>query len=392
MHLVHVFPSFQLGGSQRRFAALANHFGERYRHTIISLDGCRDALSLLEPHAPQTLLPGPPKSGLVSTLFKARKVLRALKPDALVTYNWGAMEWAAAGVLSGLRHIHIEDGFGPEEAKGQIRRRVLFRRIVLNFKSTVVLPSQTLVDIAAGIWRIAPQRITYIPNGIPCVRFRQAASGAPVFRGHGPVIGTVATLRKEKALDRLILAFQDVLGTQPARLVIVGDGPERSALEELVCAAGLSRCVTFTGSLSQPEKAVAAFDVFALSSDTEQMPLSVLEAMAAGLPVAATDVGDVRAMVAAENHPFITRKDAGALSSALGALLEDPKLRRRVGAENRAKAEREYDEAAMFLRYEQIFSGHAGNAPTQSPNAASLQDPRAWASSPAAKVSVTGRQ
>jgi glycosyltransferase involved in cell wall biosynthesis len=303
----------------------------------------------------------PPKTGFVTTITNARAVLRAHRPHVLVTYNWGAIEWAAANWSPLAPHIHIEDGFGPEEATRQLRRRVLFRRHVLNRRhSTVVLPSRTLLRLATDVWRLPPARTLYIPNGIPCERFRRPAGTiTETFRGTGPVIGTVATLRKEKALDRLIEAFAQVLAKQPARLVIVGDGPERVGLENLVAQKNLRHAVTFTGGLSQPETAVAGFDVFALSSDTEQMPLSVLEAMAAGQPIASTDVGDVAAMVASENAPFIVPKDTSRLADALSQLIAESDLGRRIGAANQARAVAEFDEARMFATYDSLFNRRA---------------------------------
>jgi len=359
MHLVHVFPSFQMGGSQRRFAALANHFGGRYRHTIISLDKCEEAVALLHPQVDHREFPAPPKAKLAPTLLRAHRILSALSPDLLITYNWGAIEWAAANLACPVRHIHIEDGFGPEEANTQLRRRVLLRRLVLNLHSTLVLPSHTLVAMATKVWSIAPARIMYVPNGIPCARFSSKADPktAGSFRGDGPIIGTVATLRKEKAIDRLIHTFREIGKSQPARLVIVGDGPERGALESLVAASDLTDSVTFTGNLSQPETVVGAFDVFAVSSDTEQMPLSVLEAMAAGLPIVSTDVGDIGVMVAEENRPFIVERTMPALARAMRHLLGDDTLRQRIGRANRDRATLEFDEGTMFAAYDRIFSG-----------------------------------
>jgi len=87
------------------------------------------------------------------------------------------------------------------------------------------------------------------------------------------------------------------------------------------------------------------------------MPLAVLEAMASGLAVAATDVGDVADMLAAENRRFVVEQDAPALAGALAALLADPALRATLGAANRARAERDYAEAAMLLAYAALFGG-----------------------------------
>ena len=353
--ILHVFSTFKVGGPQRRFAAMANHFGSRYRHRVIALDDRTEAQTLLKTAC--LVQPAPfRRSNPVSDMIRAQKFLRKLKPDLLVTYNWGAMEWAAANLIAGMRHIHIEDGFGPEEAERQLPRRVWFRRAVLNRRSTLVLPSQTLVNIATKIWHIQSKRIVYVPNGVPCARFQIAHETALTFPGSGPVIGTVAALRREKALGRLIEAFTLLRTKRAARLVIVGDGPEKASLEQLTYARGVQESVFFTGPLERPERAVAGFDIFALSSDTEQMPLSVLEAMAAGLPVAGTNVGDMRHIVAEDNHPFIVPRDVLALAGSMRELVDDADARVKVGAANRARALREFDEAVMFAAYDRLFA------------------------------------
>ena len=100
-------------------------------------------------------------------------------------------------------------------------------------------------------------------------------------------------------------------------------------------------------------------DIFALSSDTEQMPLSLLEAMASALPVAATDVGDVRHMLAPDNATaeLVTQRDDAALAMAIGRLAEDAALRARLGQANRARAEAEFDQRRMFDAYAALFDG-----------------------------------
>ena len=148
----------------------------------------------------------------------------------------------------------------------------------------------------------------------------------------------------------------------PANLVIVGDGPERGALEALAGTLGLGARVTFTGHVAEPQRLYRDFDIFALSSDTEQMPMTVLEAMAAALPVAATDVGDIKDMLAAGNRDFITPLDDAALAGALVSLLRQPALRHAIGAANRARAEHDYDQETMFRAWRALFdgAGHRG--------------------------------
>ena len=348
--LLHVFSTFAVGGPQRRFAQLVNALsGERYRHRLIATDGCLDAQALVRAPLEVREL-AIDKGRPLSNLLRFHAVLREERPDLLVTYNWGAVEWAFVNrLLRVAPHLHVEDGFGPEEAHGQLPRRVRFRRIALA-RSQVVVPSMTLQRIALEVWRLDPGRVRLIPNGIDCARY--AAPRAP---HDGPlVVGTVATLRREKNIGRLMEAFRGLEGR--ARLVVAGDGPERAALEARARELGVA--VEFTGYVERPEEALAGFDVFALSSDTEQMPLSVVEAMAAGLPVASVAVGDVVQMVAEENRPFMAPRDDGAaLGRAITALLDDPSARARIGAANQARAQALYDEATMVAAYDALWRG-----------------------------------
>lgn len=351
--VAHVFPSFAVGGAQVCFAAIANHFGPAFRHIVVSLDGdlacrerLRDDLDVTFPDA------GATKNAMLANALRFHGKLRAWRPDVLVTCNWGAIEFALANLLPVARHLHVVDGFGPEERAAQIPRRVLIRRLALGH-SPVVLPSRTLVTIARDTWKLPPRVIRHVPNGIDLGRFAAAAQGTQ--RGGGtPVIGTVAALRPEKNVARLVRAVAAVPG---CRLVIVGDGPERPALEALAATLGIADRVSFVGHQAETPDFYARFDLFALSSDTEQMPLSVIEAMASGLPIAATDVGDVRPMLAAENAPFVTALDDAALAAAIRALVADAALRRRLGAANLRKARRDFDQAAMFAAYDALWRG-----------------------------------
>ncbi len=348
--LLHVFPSFAAGGAQMRFVALANHFGSAFRHAIIALDGDLSCGNRLMPEiavcypAVQTV-PG----RLPGRLRRARAVLARINPDMLITSNWGAIEWAIANLVPRARHIHTEDGFGVEERDRQLPRRILARRLALR-RSAVVLPSRTLLRIARDIWRLPQSQLHYIPNGIDLTRF---APGPTRLRTTPPIVGCVAALRAEKNLARLLHAAHRAMANRPFRIVIAGDGPQRPAIRAL--AADLSLDAEFLGEVADPASLYRTFDLFALSSDTEQMPLSVLEAMASGLAVAATDVGDIAGMVAAENRPFVTGRDDAALASSLAALIGSPEARAAIGSANRRRAERDFDQLLMFRRYQELF-------------------------------------
>jgi glycosyltransferase involved in cell wall biosynthesis len=354
--LLSVFATFGVGGPQVRFAAVANRFANHYRHMIVAMDGVTTARERLSPDLDISF---PAVENCKGATLRNRRNFRAAlwkwRPDVLVTSNWGSLEWAMANFPPVCQHIHTEDGFGPEEQHAQLRRRVLTRRLVLA-RSTVVVPSRNLERIATDVWGLSPRRVIYIPNGIGLTRFTGAPNVSRVSRDE-LVIGAVAGLRPEKNFGRLLHAVRAVAAEFPVQLTLVGDGPERPALERLAADLDISERVQFIGHIADPAPLYQTFDLFALSSDTEQMPISVIEAMAAGLAVAGTDVGDVRTMLAAQNAPFIGPIDTGALARSLITLLGDAELRRRVGAANRARAVRDYDQENMFEAYRALFDG-----------------------------------
>ena len=174
--LLHVFATFAVGGPQVRFAAIANRYGRRWRHAIVAMDGNTDCRERLSPELdvvfPDT---GVRKGDTLGNVRRFRALLSELRPAVLVTSNWGTIEWAMANVVPVAPHVHIEDGFGPEERATQIRRRVWTRRLVLR-RSTVVVPSRVLWRIATGVWRLDGRRVRYVPNGIDLARFAPRAA------------------------------------------------------------------------------------------------------------------------------------------------------------------------------------------------------------------------
>jgi glycosyltransferase involved in cell wall biosynthesis len=365
--LLHVFSTFAVGGPQTRFATIAGRLGRKYRHLIVSMSGRTEAAELLPADVDYALVPivNTPKNPLANAWRFGRR-LAELRPDQLVTYNWGALEWAIGNRFGPrLPHIHIEDGFGPDETAARFRRRVWLRRVGLRRTKLIVVPSRNLERIATNEWGFPLRRVRYLPNGVDTDRF-----GAPVPEAERAfvkkpgelVVGTCAALRPEKNLARLVRAFA-ACGPQDARLVICGDGAERENLEAAARANDVAAKVLFTGYLARPETALADFDIFAMSSDTEQMPYGLLEAMSSGLPVAATDVGDIRTMVAEENRPFVVNAaDEAALTGALRNLLQDQPLRARLGAANRARARAEFSIKAMVAAYDRLFGDLSGKA------------------------------
>ena len=281
-----------------RTARLARALGSDFQHSIVAMDGHTEARSLLPRDVDHTLLPAPPKAGTLRTVRSMRRILHDVRPDLVLTYNWGAIETVMAVRTSkGPPVIHHEDGFLPDEVEAFKRRRMWTRRVVLA-GVPVVVPSHTLQTIATERWRLNPARVHWIPNGIRVDDF-PAADGNPARRDElgipteALVVGSVGHLRGEKNPVRLIEALALVACERPVHLLMLGDGPERRAVEQAIERLDLTGRVHLVGHRESPQADYRSMDAFALSSDTEQMPVALLEAMACGLPVVATAVGDV---------------------------------------------------------------------------------------------------
>ena len=365
--ILHLHSSFGTGGKELRCVTLINAFGGDAEHIIISADpAAMGAAKLIDPAisvaypADFPLLQGRPTP---PRLYRLAQAMRGY--DLVLTYNWGAMDAALAHSLFASRLclpplVHHEDGFNEDERERLKRRRNWARRIGLVSAGTVIVPSRTLERIALTKWHIPVARIQQIPNAIDVGAFtdlpRPDAIPGLVKQDGQKWVGTMAGLRKVKDLPYMVSAFAAL--PEEWQLVIVGEGEEKGAIRERAEALGIADRVHLPGFVADPASCVGLFDIFALSSHSEQFPISMLEAMAAGVPVASPAVGDVLDMVSDENRPLVLPR--AHLQSVLCQLAADPQMRALLGEANRRKAAAEFDSTRMISRYRAIYFGAMG--------------------------------
>jgi glycosyltransferase involved in cell wall biosynthesis len=367
VHILHLHSSFSLGGKEARAVRLMNAFGDAARHTVVS--GMPDQLdaraSIAKGVRYEIAQDAPPLTGRPS-VGRYEALARYMRRfDLVLSYNWGAIDGVMARRVfpkGAPPLIHHEDGFNADEASGLKIERNLYRRLALGAAHALVVPSQVLEAIALDTWKQPPARVHRIANGIATQAYvqkpdRRAIPGF-VPNAKEVVIGALAGLRAVKDLPLLVRACGGLAGR--FRLVIVGEGPEREAILAAARAMAIEDRVVLAGFLDRPHRFVGAFDIMALSSKSEQFPISVVEGMAAGLPIVSTPVGDVARMVSPENAPFVTGSDEVLLRDALQMLVNDADLRARVGAANQAKARAEFDEAVMLARYRALYADAIG--------------------------------
>jgi L-malate glycosyltransferase len=364
LRILHCHSTFSLGGKEARAVRLMNAFGGVARHTILS--AVPDALGAREAIDKEIRVEFPDNAPSLEgkpSFARYRQMAGYMQRfDLILTYNWGAMD---AVMTRRMFYkdvpplVHHEDGFNADESEGLKAKRNWFRRLGLPAAHALVVPSQTLEQIALNVWKQPRERVHRISNGIAVAAYgrgtKSAIPGLTKQRGD-VIIGTLAGLRAVKNLPMLVRAVAAIPG---ARLVIVGEGPDRDAIISEANRVGFAHRLVLPGFMPDPYRYIGHFDIFALSSHSEQFPISLVEAMAAGLPVAATDVGDVRNMVASENERFVVRGEI-ALRDALRVLVSDPALRQALGRANRAKALADYGEAAMIASYAELYEAAVG--------------------------------
>jgi len=285
------------------------------------------------------------------------RLLRRRPVDIVHAHMFGSNVW---GTLLG-RLLRTPVVIAHEHTwsyQGQPLRRLIDRELIARLASVFVAVSHETRQRMIETEGIDPSRIRVIHNGIAPL----AATGKNVRSELGlpsgaPVIGTVAVLRAQKALQVLLEATATLRSRLPGlQLLVVGDGPERAALERRAGELGLDGGVRFLGTRTDVPDVLRALDVAVVSSDYEGLPLSVLEYMAAGLPVVATRVGGVPEVVEhGTTGLLVERRDPAALAGAVLSLLRDPERRARMGLAGRERQRRAFSIEAFVGRVESLY-------------------------------------
>jgi glycosyltransferase involved in cell wall biosynthesis len=286
--------------------------------------------------------------------------LAELKPDVVHCHQVGALFYTAPAARRAQVPVVVHTEHGKHYA-ARLRTRWLGRLASRHVDRFFCVSS----DIAGEVREcriINPRKISVLPNGIDLRRFERPAN-APIRGGLGipddaPVIGTVGRLSEVKRQDVLLHAFAKVRETSSAaHLLLVGDGPLLSDLRQLAQKLEIAPFVHFAGYQPEPEKFLAIMDIFALTSRSEGMPLSVLEAWAAGLPVVASAVGGLPEMIdSAEAGVLFPPGDVDALVSNLTSLLLDEPARKMMGERGRSVAHELYSASRMAAEYHRHYT------------------------------------
>lgn len=363
MKILHVVPSFNVGGMEKVICSLVRNTRARYEHVILSLDGQKAARTWLGDES--VSIPdfdgGDGRSRFFAHLYHE---LKAAAPDLLMTYNWGATDAIWLGRAAGIRRIiHSEHGVAAEEQSGTLWKRDVVRGLVYRLAEKVVAVSREFEVLLQRTYRLRPARIERIPNGIdtsyfcPDARDRCRIRKQLGLSNRHVVFGFAGRMDPIKNLPLLVEGFARCRRMHPeAQLLLVGDGPARARVEAACRENEIEPNTIFVGETENILPYLRAMDLFLLTSVREQMPMAVLEAMSVGIPVVATRVGDLPQMIDDGINGCLIDPaiQARAFSRALFDLLCSEQ-RRRMGEAARRKAVETFGQQPMVDRYRALI-------------------------------------
>lgn len=368
--VLHVVYRFDTGGLENGIVNLINHMPQ-WRHAVLALTDVVPAFSarIAAPDVDCVALHKAPGGGWqVYPAFQ--RELRRLRPQVVHTRNLAALEMQPVAWAAGVPvRIHGEHGRDASDPDGSVKRYQWLRRAYRPFVQHYVALSRDLEAYLRGPVGVAAEHISQIYNGVDSRRFspaaaRQAIAGCPFNEPGLCLVGTVGRMLSVKAQPLLAQAFVQAIVTRPElrrslRLLLVGGGPLLAECRAVLAAAGLEDLAWLPGERHDIADLMRGLDLFVLPSLAEGISNTVLEAMASGLPVIATDVGGNADLVvdgqSGQSGQIVPPGDVGALAQALLGWADQPERRRTAGALGRQVVERRFSLQAMVASYRQLY-------------------------------------
>ncbi len=366
--VAHILYRLDVGGLENGVVNLVNTIpAESYRHAIISLTEYTEFRFRIRRQDVQyyALHKRPGKD--LGAYFRLWRLLRHLRPQIVHTRNLPALDFQLPAALAGVRgRIHGEHGRDMIDLDGSNWKYNMLRRAMRPLVRRYIPLSRDLEDWLHQTIGVPSEKIARIYNGVDTGLFRPAPERMPLagatFSVPGTlIVGSVGRMQTVKDHLTLVRAFLHLLKTVPGareklRLVLIGDGPLRSPVADMLAAEGANDLAWLAGSRDDVPQLLRGLDVFVLPSLAEGISNTILEAMASGLPVIATRVGgNPELVVEGVTGMLIPAGDPEALAASVAVYLHDPALARRHGRAARERVEREYSLDAMVKRYIAVY-------------------------------------
>lgn len=358
VRVLHLLRALGIGGAERRVQRLGQGLDpQRYDVQVLSfypVEG--QALAWpAERHLYFPLQPG----FQWRRLAKLTAHIRKYQFDVVHSHNWATMFYGVlAGRLAGVPVVlHGEHGLNDIDRAGISCQRELLAAGLARLATRVVAVNESISADIRHRWRLDERDVVCVANGVDLARF-----GPPVALKAADqdfVFGTVARFDGVKNLPCLLRAFERLHLAEPTlkmRLILVGNGPLWQALREQASRGCAAKLIQFVGETEEPQHWYRQFDAFVNTSFSEGMSNAILEAMACGVSVVASDIAGNRCWLRQDtNALFFPSDDDGALAACLRRLATDRELSRRMGDENLRQVRSEYDNRTFLDRYDALY-------------------------------------
>jgi len=357
-----ILNTLTLAGPEVLAERLARQLSDRYRFVF----ACLDELGLVgrqlsEAGFPVMTFCRRPRIDL-QCMGALRKFFQRHHVDLVHTHRYTPFFYAMAARRLESRPPILFSEHGRPWPDQRRRRHVFFTRLALRATDRVVAVSGAVRQALIDNEGIPADRISIIHNGVnldacAAIEHRKAVRHQLCVRPDELLVLQVAHLEAVKDHATAIRAFQRVLGVQKnIRLALVGEGPQRPELEREIARRKLSPAVRLLGLRTDVAQLLQGADLFLLSSVSEGLPVTLLEAIAARLPVVATNVGGVGEVVVNRvTGLLVPAGNDSALAEAIVLLANNPHLRQQLGDQGRRRAEAAFSEAQMHAAYQACY-------------------------------------
>jgi len=386
-YLVH---GLQAGGIERSVTRIVNRLDRNeFQPLIFCLVKSGPAEEWLEKEVPVIEIGKKPGNDLLA-VRRLSHCLRDNNIDILQSHNWGTLLEAvvARKFAKTPFHIHAERG----TVLGRVRAGGLRHWLRARAMAFAISRVDKVISNSCAVALRVQQRCGYseknieiIPNGVPELRLTDREKIRHHLRSslgltlESVLIGSVGRLEKVKGYEIAIRSFAELLShQQDVHLVLVGEGSERNNLTTLANDLGVSSNVHFVGRQENVDHWLTAMDVYVNSSLSEGMSQSIIEAMAAGLPIVATDVGDTREVLGPANRSAgicVRAADPSVLTKALMQLATNPNLRELLSTRSRQRHACEYSEENLTKNYQDLYLSVVQGAVSSSVSCSEKVDP-----------------
>ena len=361
--IVHIVFRFDYGGLENGVVNIINGLSDApFRHVVIALTEATDFADRLQGEVAVYSIGKRPGKDF-GAYIRLYRLLRQLRPDIVHTRNIGTLDCAFVAFLAGVPiRIHGEHGWDVFDPDGTNKKYRYMRRVLHRFVQRIVTVSQDLERWLIDVVGLPQKKIRHICNGVNTERFQPAQESEQATEGRDVVIGSVTRFSAIKNPLNLVEAFISLRQSDnSARLIMIGDGELHQKARQRLSDAGLEGASWLPGSREDIPQQLRSMDIFVLGSLREGISNTVLEAMASGLPVIASDTGGNRELVYDNvNGVLVTPGDSYLLSKAILAYVQDPDLRLRHGLASRDRVMSGFSIERMINEYRSLYEDTLG--------------------------------